>query len=94
MDDNLAAVVITALLSGSILLGLLGRALFSGRRRKSVDSGDTIVPDRLRAIEERISHLQQSVDAIAVEVERVSEGQRFTTKLLADRTPAGRGERS
>ena len=31
------------------------------------------------------SQLQQSVDAIAVELERVSEGQRFVTKLLAER---------
>jgi hypothetical protein len=27
------------------------------------------------------------VEAIAIEVERVAEGQRFTTRLLADRTP-------
>ena len=27
------------------------------------------------------------IDAMAVEVERISEGQRFTTKLLADRQP-------
>jgi hypothetical protein len=35
-------------------------------------------------IEERLNHLTNAVDAIAVEVERISEGQRFTTKLLAD----------
>jgi hypothetical protein len=28
--------------------------------------------------------MEQSIDALAVEVERISEGQRFTTKLLAD----------
>ena len=28
---------------------------------------------------------EQAVDAIAIEIERISEGQRFTTKLLADR---------
>jgi hypothetical protein len=33
----------------------------------------------------RLEHLQQSVDAIAVEVERIAEAQRFTTKLLAER---------
>ncbi|HKN59093.1 MAG TPA: hypothetical protein VJV97_09585 [Gemmatimonadaceae bacterium] len=32
----------------------------------------------------RLSRLEQAVDAIAVEVERISEGQRFTTKLLSD----------
>ena len=29
--------------------------------------------------------LKQSVDATAIEVERLGEGLRFTTKLLADR---------
>ena len=28
-----------------------------------------------------------AIDSIAVEVERISEGQRFTTKLLAERIP-------
>lgn len=33
---------------------------------------------------ERLARLETSVDAIAVEMERVSEGQRFVTKLLAE----------
>jgi DNA repair exonuclease SbcCD ATPase subunit len=33
---------------------------------------------------ERLARLEQSVDAIAIELERISEGQRFVTKLLAD----------
>jgi len=32
--------------------------------------------------------LEQAVEAIAIEVERISEGQRFTTKLLAERKDA------
>jgi hypothetical protein len=35
--------------------------------------------------ENRLQHLEQAVDAIAIEVERISEGQRYTTKLLSDR---------
>ena len=31
--------------------------------------------------------MEQVVEAMAVEVERVSEGQRFVTKLLAERNP-------
>ncbi|HEV7594146.1 MAG TPA: hypothetical protein VGO33_04035 [Gemmatimonadaceae bacterium] len=38
----------------------------------------------LKEIRDGIGHLHQAVDAIAIEVERLSEGQRFTTKLLAD----------
>jgi hypothetical protein len=37
----------------------------------------------LKQIRDGLGQLQQSVDAIALEVERLSEGQRFTTKLLA-----------
>ena len=40
------------------------------------------MPPELNA---RLAQMQQAIDAIAVEVERISEGQRFTTKLLADR---------
>lgn len=36
----------------------------------------------------RLDRMEQAIDAIAVEVERISEGQRFTTKLLSDRGPA------
>jgi len=41
-------------------------------------------------IEQRFDQLQQSVDAIAVEVERIAEAQRFSARLLAERsdTPA------
>jgi hypothetical protein len=30
-----------------------------------------------------MARLEQSIDAIAIEMERVSEGQRYVTKLLA-----------
>ena len=36
--------------------------------------------------EQRFDQLQQSVDAIAVEVERIAEAQRFSAKLLAERS--------
>jgi hypothetical protein len=35
--------------------------------------------------DQRLERLEQAVDSIAVEVERISEGQRFVTKLLSDR---------
>ena len=34
--------------------------------------------------DEQFAQLQQSIDAIAVEVERIAEAQRFSTKLLSD----------
>ncbi len=38
----------------------------------------------LKEIRDGLGQLQHAVDAIAIEVERLSEGQRFTTKLLAE----------
>jgi hypothetical protein len=47
--------------------------------RYSAQQVDSVTAARL----ERIEH---AMDAIAIEVERISEGQRFTTKLLNERT--------
>jgi hypothetical protein len=33
----------------------------------------------------RLDRLEQSVDAIAIEIERIAEGQRFVTKVMAER---------
>ena len=43
--------------------------------------------------DDRLEHLQQSVDSIAIEVERIAEAQRFTARLLAERTEASGVER-
>ena len=33
----------------------------------------------------RLERMEQAIDSIALEVERISEGQRFTTSLLTER---------
>ena len=35
----------------------------------------------------RLERMETSIDAMAIEMERISEGQRFVTKLLAERQP-------
>ncbi|HEY5492857.1 MAG TPA: hypothetical protein VIK25_16825 [Gemmatimonadaceae bacterium] len=42
-------------------------------------------PAQNTAVEERLARIEQAVDAIAIEMERMGEGQRFVTKLLAER---------
>lgn len=41
-----------------------------------------------RATEARLERIEQAVDSIAIEIERISENQRFTTKLLSERAGA------
>lgn len=42
---------------------------------------------------DRLSHLEESVDAVAIEVERIGEGQRFMTRIFSEpATPSSTGE--
>jgi hypothetical protein len=43
---------------------------------------DPITPPDVTA---RLERMEQAIDSIALEIERISEGQRLTTKLLAER---------
>jgi hypothetical protein len=38
-------------------------------------------------LDARLERVEQAVESIAIEMERVSEGQRFVTKLLVERAP-------
>jgi hypothetical protein len=50
-------------------------------RRLESKPAPAIPPD----VSARLQRMEQAIDSIALEVERISEGQRFTTKLLAER---------
>ncbi len=57
-------------------------------RRMDRETAQPRVPSEVSA---RLERLEQGMDAIAIEVERISEGQRFVTKLLSEeRTPSNR----
>src|SRR5215216_2776238 len=53
-------------------------------RRLDRDQRPSLPPE----VTGRLERMEQAIDSIAVEVERISEGQRFTTKLLAERNNA------
>jgi len=73
--------------AGHVALQLVGYVVwrFTARSREDTPPAQTQIDER------RIEYLQQSVDAIALEVERIGEKQRFTDKLRVDRgeTPEG-----
>jgi hypothetical protein len=41
-----------------------------------------LTPEMIEAAR-RMERMEQAIDAVAVEVERISEGQRFVTQLMA-----------
>jgi len=64
-------------------LGSITKIILSAiHRRKSLPEGSAAT---LTEIAQRLGRLEQGVDATAVEVERISEAQRFTTKLLVEK---------
>ena len=67
------------------------------RRIWKRSTASAVSPAALTETAQRLERLESSVDAIAIEIERISEGQRFVTKLLAEGQPAamiGPGQRS
>jgi membrane protein implicated in regulation of membrane protease activity len=51
-------------------------------------------PQRLERLEERMARLEGTVDSMSSEMERLTEGQRFMTKLLSERSQATSRSRS
>lgn len=51
-------------------------------RRMDAGAQRVTIPSDVTA---RLARMEQAIDAIAVEVERIAEGQRFTTRLLSER---------
>jgi hypothetical protein len=43
-------------------------------------------------VDERLEHLQQSLDAIALDVERIGEAQRYAIKVVAERARSSPSE--
>lgn len=50
-------------------------------RRMDAQSRNPQIPSEVSA---RLERMEQAIDSVALEVERISEGQRFTTKLLSE----------
>ena len=69
--------VIIVLLTGTLSAITVGLVRGLSPKRKPLEITDS---QNLQ-----LEQLQQSVDAIAVEVERIAEAQRFSAKLLAER---------
>ena len=81
---SVMAVVVTSVVT-FIGIGLATRALWL--------RGSGAKPLAASRIDDRLERLETAVDAIAIEVERISESQRFTAGLLSDRLPPRVGER-
>ncbi len=91
---NVAAAVYAAWLSeqmhaaGHVALSFLGVYWVRWLNGRRSGAGRAEVPGEA----DRIAELQQSVDAVALEVERIGEAQRYAEKLQAERVGVRQSE--
>jgi hypothetical protein len=70
-------------LSGvGVLAGAFAGAYFFGKSRAQ---RETLHAGRDPELVARIARVEQIVESTAIEIERISEGQRFTTRLLSEK---------
>jgi hypothetical protein len=89
VDEDILGMIL-AFAGSMALLGCITTIVMAMIRRRSSRLPDFDMARRLDDIAERLSRIDGAVDTMAVEVERISEAQRFTTRVLAERaaTPA------
>ncbi len=86
MGPEMIPVALFAFLAvGAIAISPIFRAIARRMEHRSALADPTTAELR-----ERMQRMEQALDAIAVQVERIAEGQRFTTKLLNDQAPDAR----
>jgi hypothetical protein len=66
----------------SIVMIVIGRPMVKAIAAKA--EAESKRPQIPGEVLNRLERMEQAIDSIAVEVERISEGQRFTTKLLSE----------
>jgi hypothetical protein len=76
-------IALIGVLSGvCVLAGAFAGAYFFG---KSKGQRDALQSGRDPELVARLGRVEQIVESTAIEIERISEGQRFTTKLLSEK---------
>ncbi len=83
MDDPAKVVIVLSVLATTAYsITAIARAAVAHKREEGRLERESVPP----LTEARLARIEQAVDAIAVEVERISEGQRFTTRLLSEQS--------
>ena len=70
----------------AVVFGVLGVIAYPlarafARRIEGARAAPALTPE----LRERLDRIERAVEAVALEVERISEGQRFVTRLMSER---------
>jgi hypothetical protein len=81
-DIGIFIALIGVLAGVGVLGGAFVGAYFFGKSR---GQRDTLTVGRDPELLARVARVEQIVESTAIEIERISEGQRFTTRLLSEK---------
>ena len=70
----------------AVLLGLIGVVFWRFAMKRMRDQFERMI----QAQSQQLSQMQNAVDVIGIEVERISEGQRYVAKVLSDGAPGAK----
>jgi len=82
IDGDIVPIVLFSMIPVLAIGVPLARAY--ARRIEHAPRTPSVPPD----VQARLERMEQAIDSIAIEVERIAEGQRFTTRLLSGRAEA------
>jgi len=84
MGSDLGVVIalVSVVTGAAILAGAFFGAYLLGKSRAQQEA---VRSGRDPELMHRLARVEQIVESTALEIERISEGQRFTTKLLSDK---------
>jgi hypothetical protein len=86
MEAQWGAIAITAIFGITAVMFRMWLRHAEKMKGLSSSKQDTIASDA------RLERLEQAVESIAIEIERVSEGQRYVTKLMSEKAQPVLGE--
>lgn len=75
-------------LGAFVMITTIVTTVIKSRERMRAMERETLLPGSSET-SMRLERIEQAIEAMAVEVERISEGQRFVTRLLAERNKEG-----
>ena len=83
MSEEELIVAIAGMITSIVIVLGIPLVIVHARKIWKRDSGTQTTSSA--PTDHRLERIEQAIDAMAVEVERIAEGQRFVTKLLSDR---------
>ena len=88
---NMDIIVVADIAIGVLFTSTVGFAIAWARTRERALRAELAQRMMPSTAEKQLGQLQESMEAISLELERIGEAERFTVRLLAERVPASGG---